>query len=253
MEAIGVKPTIAHAANLFPIVIDEIVYDVLKERDLDSAIACLTSTFTCGEPMTRALGITEREFNSFSELICTKAVTKKLSVAARDERTGILIGCQISEEFSDGLIKDDDPIPAGFLPILALLQELDDTYLNKYPMVERDLFHAFMVGVDKQFKGKNVGYHLVELSNSLGHARGFSGAIAEATGPVSQHILIQKHHWQVLGAIPYHAFRYQQKPVFRGITACESCQLVYKRFGCFARDEEGTAGIARNASYAVVP
>lgn len=239
------------STHSLPIVIDGIVYDVLDECDLDRAINCLTATFTRGEPMTRELGITKREFNAFSELICTKAVLGNLSVAARDEWTGQLVGCHISEDFAEGLIKDDDPIPSCFYPILALLEALDMKYIDKYPIVKNDLFHGFMVGVDKQYKGKNIGYHLVDVSNALGNARGFRAAIAEVTGSVSQHILIHKHHYQVLDAIPYSAFRYQQKPVFKGITSCESCQLVYKRFCPLKRDEEGSEGIKRNVFYEV--
>jgi GNAT superfamily N-acetyltransferase len=251
MEQILDSPTFVSSTPSLPIVIDGIVYDVLDESELDSAILCLTATFTRGEPMTRELGITEREFYSFSELVCTKAVLEYLSVAARDVWTGRLVGCHISEDFAEGLIKKDDPIPSCFYPILALLEELDKKYTDKYPIVKNDLFHDFMVGVDKQYKGKNIGYHLVAVNNALGRAKGFRAAIAEVTGPASQHILIHKHHYQVLDAIPYNAFWYQQQPVFKGITSCENCQLVYKRFCPLKGHEEGLEGITHNAFYAV--
>ena len=230
MEHLLESPRVESCTPSLPIVIDGIIYDILDESDLDGASLCLTDTFTHGEPMTRELGITEQEFFTFSELVCAKAALEKFSVVARDELTGLLVGCHISEDFAEGLIKEDDPIPSCFYPILALLEELDKKYINKYPVAKNDLLHGFMVGVDKRYGGKSIGYHLVDVNNALGNVKGFRAAIAEATGPVSQHILIDKHHYEILEAIPYNAFRYQQRLVFNGIISCESCQLVYKRF-----------------------
>lgn len=53
---------------------NEIVYEILQEKDLEQTINCLVDVFPSAEPMSRALGITPSDCYPFAEKICQKAV-----------------------------------------------------------------------------------------------------------------------------------------------------------------------------------
>ena len=217
-----------NVGNALLFVRNGIVYEVLKDQDVGGAIHCLTTTFLTGEPMTRSLGISPRTFQDLAELICTKAASDGISVAAKDYDTGAMVGCLMSEDFEGELLDPPDTVPSDFAPFLALLSSLDENYKKAHPSYRNDLLHEFMMGVYPEYKGRNIGYHLVEANNQLGRMQGFKGAIAEVPGPISQRIFIDKHHYQVVDAIKYKDFRFQGKPCFEGIVDCDSCKLVYK-------------------------
>ena len=205
-----------------------IVYEVLNDHDVGAAIHCLTTTFLNGEPMTRNLGITPRMFQDLAEVICTKAAVEGMSVLAKDYDTGAMVGCLMSEDFEGEPLDPPDTVPSDFAPFLALLSNLDDNYKRTHPPLSNELLHTFMMGVYPEYQGRKIGYHLVEANNQLGRMKGFKATIAEVTGPISQRIFIDQHHYQIVDAIKYKDFRFQGKCCFEGISDCDSCQLVYK-------------------------
>ena len=99
---------------------------------------------------------------------------------------------------------------------------------RSHPTLSQEVLHEFMMGVYPEYRGRKIGYHLVEANNQLGRMKGFNSAIAEVPGQISQRIFIDQHHYQVVDAIKYKDFRFQGKCCFEGIVDSDSCKLVYK-------------------------
>ena len=207
-----------------------ISYEVMTDQDLHEVIRCLMNTFLTREPMTRELRISSQTFEFFTELYCEKAVSDGLSLVAKEVHGKTLVGCLISEDFTSEPPPGFDAVHSEFDPILALLATLDNNYRDSHSCERYDLLHEFMMGVYPEYKGRNIGYNLVKATHMLGQTKGFRGAIAEATGPVTQRIFVDKHHYQVLDYINYNEFEFQGHVCFEGILDCDSCQLVQKNF-----------------------
>lgn len=211
-----------------PVKCHEIVYDVLDEQSVTQAIHCLITTFPDNEPMTKSLGISQDAFQDLAEIFVRKTAIDGLSIAAKDRWTGKLLGCQISEDFEGEPPGGLEHLHSDFNPILALLNTLDSHYKSSHLIFPNELLHEFMMGVYPEHKGRNIGYNLLKASHILGRMKGFKGAIAEVTGPISQRIFVDKHHYQVLKEIKYHQFKFHGNACFKGIGEYAACQLVYK-------------------------
>ena len=213
-----------------PVVLDGIIYDVLDDQCATQAIHCLTTTFPANEPMTKHLGISGETFHDFAELFVQKAIVDGLSMAAIDMLTGKLLGCLISEDSEGNPPEGLEHIHADFDPIFALLDKLNSFYTSTHLSYRNGLLHEFMMGVHSECKGRNIGSNLIMASHTLGRMQGFKGAIAEVTGPISQRIFIDKHHYQVLEEMKYCEFEYKGNPCFENIPDGATCKLVYKDF-----------------------
>lgn len=223
------NPEISTQKDSFPIIKNGIVYDVLKAEDLSGAVNCLAATFTSGEPIAKSLGITLEEFKVFAEVVGKKAVREELSIVARYEKTKEVLGCIICDDFVTDLPEDIDIISNKFAPVYQLLEQLDASYKQQYQVKNNEILHLFLLAVDREHRGKKIANSLVEASEKLGKLKGYKGAIAEATGPISQYIFIEKQNYDVIGAIKYQEFEFEGKRVFQNIEDCESCKLVYKK------------------------
>ncbi|ETW92076.1 MAG: hypothetical protein ETSY1_45285 [Candidatus Entotheonella factor] len=176
--------------SLFPVVRNGVVYDILKIGDVSGASRCLAITFSTGEPMAKSLGITEEEFLVFAEILCKRAVKEELSIIARCQKTDHIIGCCIAEDFTTEILGDLKEINPNFIPIFALLNELDEKYKKQHMIQKNEILHGLMLGVLKTYSRLDIGKNLTELVCALGKARGYKAAITEATSPITQHMAI---------------------------------------------------------------
>ena len=71
---------------------------------------------------------------------------------------------------------------------------------------------------------------IIHFGEKLGKMKGYKGAIAEVTEPISQYIVIEKQKYEVINTIKYQEFEFESKTVFQEIEDSESCKLVYKQF-----------------------
>lgn len=207
----------------------KIIYSMLREKDVEQTVDCMVDTFQ-DEPMTKALDITKDEFKYLAELYATKAAKERLSIVAKDG-DGSVIGFCISEDLISGPPEGIYGTNEKFRPIIDLLSSLDENYMESkpYDMENGDTFHLFMAGVKEPYRSTNVASALIDRSLGLANSRGFSCAIAEATGPVSQHILRDKFGFAEKFSVDYEQFVYGGDRVFESIREPRSCILMEKR------------------------
>lgn len=197
---------------------------------MEQTVDCMVDTFR-DEPMTKALGITKDEFKYLAGIYAKKAAKERLSIVAKDDDDGSVIGFCISEDLISGPPEGIDGTDEKFRPIMDLLSSLDENYNESkpYDMENGDTFHLFMAGVREPYRGTNVASTLIDRSLGLANSRGFSYAVAEATGPVSQHILRDKFGFAEKFSVDYDQFVYGGARVFESIREPRSCILMEKR------------------------
>ncbi|NEQ72588.1 MAG: hypothetical protein F6K23_05590 [Okeania sp. SIO2C9] len=209
----------------------EIVYEVLQEKDLEQTINCLVDVFPSAEPISRALKLTPSEFYPFAEMVCQKAVAEGLSHIAKDSVTSEIAGFIISESLSKESYEEiDQSIPQNFEVVFQFLRELNEQYEIKKKVVNSNIFHVFLLGAREQYRGRKISNKLVENNLKMAAQAGFSKAIVEASGKISQHIC-RKYGFEDRASLDYQTYEYKGVKVFEGIKEHESCILMEKVFG----------------------
>ena len=208
----------------------EIIFEMLAIKDLEETIACIVDVFPRAEPMTKAMEITSDEFYPFAEIYCKKAIKEGLSLVARHKETGNVIGFLISENLASLPPNGIKTINEKFLPIIKLLDGLDENYKQSFELNGKNILRLFMVGVSEHYEGLNLATMLIEKSLKLARLRNYSYVMGEATGSVTQHILRDKLGFDEKFAIDYKSYTYNGKHVFNNLKNTSRCVLLEKRF-----------------------
>jgi hypothetical protein len=208
----------------------DLIYEIFQANDLDQAISCMVDTFTRHEPMTKALEITPNEFYPFASLFCRKAIKGRLSLVSKERKTGKVVAFHVADDFMAEPPEGIERVNERFLPILALLNELDEEYKKTNRVAEGEFLHLFMGGACGGFRNRKIVTALVERHLRLARKKNFLGVIAEVTGPISRHILVDTFAFMERARINYKSYVYNGKKVFANIEDSSECILVEKRF-----------------------
>ena len=204
-----------------------IIYEILQEKDLEETIILLSEVFTSGEPVTKVLGMTAKEFHYFAELYCKKAVKDGLSMIAKDK--GKVVAFVISEDFDSAQPEGIENIDIKGIPLMALVDEIEkEAKASKKEGEKR--FHMFLGGTDKQHEGKHIGSTLVEESMKLAKKNNFTVVIVEPSGLATQHMFREKFKgFEQKNFIEYKTFQYNGENVFKNIDGPAGLPLMEKR------------------------
>jgi hypothetical protein len=233
-------------AVFVPMEKDGITYDILGAGDIPGALECLGVAFE-NEPMGRVLGVTDEEIRIFSAPILEKACEEGLSVVARN-REDIVMGVNLCLDWTTE-IPVSEGVSRKFDPIMKLLATLDEGMIERLDEDSRmrvvdetgkvgkgRILHMFMLGVLKG-NPKEMGTTLTRTTERLAKICGFEATAAEATGPISQHIVLNKFGYREVSAVDYSDFTFKGEKPFTGIPAnfrsqdgkpCSNCKLVIR-------------------------
>jgi ribosomal protein S18 acetylase RimI-like enzyme len=106
-----------------------------------------------------------------------------------------------------------------------MLDGLDADYRQGRTIAPGHYLHLFMLGVDPRFGGRGIAQQLVAACLSNGREKGFTHAVTEATGVVSQHIFRKLGFTERL-RVPYQDYRYEGRPVFASIREHDATILM---------------------------
>ncbi|HLB71735.1 MAG: hypothetical protein OIN88_08485 [Candidatus Methanoperedens sp.] len=201
-----------------------IVYEILQEKDLEKTAALISEVFSKGEPMTKSLGITAKEFHYFAEIYCKKAVRDGSSIIAKDK--GKVVGFVISEDFDSAQPEGIEKIDAKIVPWMALIDEVEKDAKSSKKEEERR-FHLFLGGTDKQYEGRHINTTLAEESIKLAKIKNFTSVMVEPTGFTSQH-MFNKLGFEQKNMIEYKRFLFEGKKVFKNIEGPIGLPLMEK-------------------------
>lgn len=164
----------------------------------------------------------------FVKLLAPKAQQEELTVLARDQETGQVIGAMIADDFASAPPEGMGLLGEAFEPILALLGELDEQYKKGRTLRLGEYLHLFMIAVDHRHKGRKVAQNLVRACLENGVRKGYHTAVTEATGVISQHIFRSSFGFRDRLEMPYKTFVYEGRPVFASIEGHSGTILMDK-------------------------
>jgi ribosomal protein S18 acetylase RimI-like enzyme len=163
-------------------------FGVCGPGDVDELVQLLAEVFTERDPPAVAVGLTVKEFQDLVELYRERVGTDGLTIIARSESTGEMVGALLAEDSAA-------PFPAGverlsrkFDPIFDILTSLEAEYRRGRIVVPGDALHLFLLGVRRAFCGQRVAQGLVRASLENGVKRGYRRAVTEATNTISRHL-----------------------------------------------------------------
>ena len=163
-------------------------FDVCQPADVDELIALLSDVFAAEDPPAAAVGISPREFAALVELYRERAGTQGMTVVARCERSGRMIGALLAEDSSAPFPDGVDRLSEKFDPIFDILGQLDGEYRSTRNIQAGEAIHLFLLGVSPRFAGRGVAQGLVSACLTNGMTRGYRLAMTEATNRTSQHV-----------------------------------------------------------------
>jgi ribosomal protein S18 acetylase RimI-like enzyme len=203
--------------------IAEIQYGLLEEGDVGEMSGLLADIFSRYEPPAVAAGLSFREIEQIVAAFGPKAVTEQLTVLAR--RDGELVGALLVEDFGTPPPEGLEEFAPNFAPIGALLDGLDARYRESRRIVPGAYLHLFMIGVSPAFSGRGIAQSLINTCLANGRRRGFTVAVTEATGSVSQRVFA-KSGFRGLFSTSYKDFLFDGQRVFSSIVEHDGCVLM---------------------------
>ena len=208
---------------------DGIRYEMLSEANLFGAVRCVSESFTKNEPMSRHLGITQAEFANFAQACYSELIDEQLSLVAIDENTNQVIGVRISEDYcrQDQELYIDGLSPK-FFPLFSLLDELALKFRQLRKILPGTYAHMFMVAVAEGFTSRGIAPTMYRLFLNIAIKRGFTWAVTEPTGMISQHILGTKFGFHELHRVKYADFEFEGTRPFADLMGHECAMLMEK-------------------------
>ena len=204
---------------------NEILFQTMQPSDIEETATCISQVFSSFEPMAKALKISFNEFYRLAVPVCQKAADEEISIIAKDQKTGEVVGFIISENFMTINPEPPEGIDHKFESVFSLLSQLEENYRSCHPVKAGQILHIFMLGVQEKYTKRHIAKNLVTENLNLAKHHNFKIAIAEATGVGSQHI------FQNLGfteefAIEYKSYNFKGKQIFSCIENPPNCLLM---------------------------
>ena len=208
--------------------VQDIQYGLLESADLEELIELLADVFSRFDPPAAAAGLSFDDARALVRLFAQRAPYDALTIVAREQSSGKLIGAMLTDDFATPPPGGVDNLSEHFHPIAALLDGLDEQYRKTRRVVPGEILHLFMLGVSPEFGGKGIAHTLVQLTLDNGKRNSYKTAITEATGNVSQHI------FRKLGFIEqfctaYKEFHYHGKQIFETIVEHDAVILMERK------------------------
>ena len=200
-------------------------YDIAKPSVSQDIVHLLAKVFSESDPPAVAMALSSGEMEQFLELVVASVIPYRLTVTARSKDTGTLAGALLTDDFALPPALDLGQISAKLLPILSMLEVLDEQFRRGKTISPGEYLHLFMLGVDKRSVGQGIAQGLVQACMDNGVRKGYRMALTEATGNVSQHIF-RKNGFLERFSVRYRDFVYEDNTVFASIREHERAILM---------------------------
>lgn len=201
------KKDISSVHSLLPVQ-DPVIYVPLTSAESFEAAQIYTDIFLADEPTTIRHGPDSSFFLPYAEMYVQFVARKNVSFIARDKKTSEIIGFIFCLDFTSD-IRDEGEQMVQFLnhfkATVAMMDELEDQFLNHDEIVAGSILHVFQIGVDKRYRKLGIAKALINQVLSQAHERGFTHVIADCTSLGSQKSF-ESCGFEMAGKIPYDSF-----------------------------------------------
>lgn len=199
--------------------------NIATPADLSDLAEFLSDVFSKHEPPAVAAGFPARKIEALATVFGAKSIQEKLSVVARADGTGKIIGAVLAHDFGTPPSNDIEPLIPVFEPLLAFLDGLEEKYIGKKTIESGDFLHVFMIGVDEAWSGNGIAQQLLHTCISNGASHGYQAAFTEATSERSRHVF-QSIGFQEKHFAAYEDFVFQGSRPFASIHHHKGCALM---------------------------
>jgi ribosomal protein S18 acetylase RimI-like enzyme len=203
----------------------DIRYGLLDSNDIEEMAELLADVFSRFDPPALAVGLLSDEVRELVRLFGRRAPGDGLTIIARSQSSGRLVGAMLTDDFSNPPPEGIDKAAMKFDPIAALLEDVDQQYRKLNAVKPGETLHLFMLGVAAGFGGKGIAQTLVRLTLENGLRKGYKVAVTEATGNISQHVF-RNLGFAERFRTPYRQFTYCGKRTFESIVGHEALLLM---------------------------
>ena len=199
-------------------------YELLDTDSSDQAALVVAQAFAGYEPMAVAQKISVHEFVAYLKSLGPVLAEEGLTVIAQDRQAGEIIGVLVTRDFAQTIASEGGE---GTGPISALLNALRQPYVQTRMIGAGAYLLLNLLAVSDRHKGRSVAYNMVRLCLENGIRKGYTNAVTEATGIISQHIFrkcgfVERHE------IVYKDFTYEGGKPFESIERHPSAILMDK-------------------------
>ncbi len=204
---------------------NEIMFQVLSHRDIEDTATCISQVFSSFEPIAKALKISFNELYPLAVTVCQKAADEEISIIAKDQKTGEVVGFIISEDLMTVKPGPTEGIDNKFEAVFSFLSELDENYLSCHSVKAGQVLHILMLGVQEKYTKRQIATTLVKENLKLAKHHNFQIAIAEATAVGSQQIFRNLGFTEEF-AIEYKSYKFKGKQIFSSLENPPNCLLM---------------------------
>ena len=201
-------------------------YAIAEPSDSRDIIRLLARVFFESEPLVVAMNVSLDEMEQFLQHFAPRMISDGLTVISRGKDSG-LNGILLTVDFASPPALDVNQFTSRYLPILSMLDILDEQFRGERTISPGECLHLFMLAVDGQFTGRGIGQGLLQACINNGVRKGYRLAVTEATGKVSQYIF-RKDGFAERFSVSYGDFMYEDKAVFASIRDDEKAILMEK-------------------------
>jgi ribosomal protein S18 acetylase RimI-like enzyme len=191
----------------------------LTDRDLKAAARLYTDVFLSDEPTTVRHAPDPVRFLPSARCYLRLLVNGGLSFVARDETTGDLVGFIFCIDLLDDPAEEGPEMKAfvsQFGHAVALIDELEDRYLDRASIERGSGLHIFQIGVDRSYRSTGLARALIRRSLAHARERGYRTAVADCTNPASRRAF-ERCGFVERGVLSYDAFSSHGVRFFAGI------------------------------------
>ena len=204
----------------------QFTYAILTNEQIEEACQVVGRAFT-HEPMTAALNLSYQQVYDDFKMVVEKLIPEGMSFAAIDTKTNTIAGVCINKDFIvEPVAEGEDHSDA--LAVFDLVDELDAQSPELKQLSEHEMFHLYILAVDDAYVGNGIAVELAKHTDELAKNLGFKQMVVEATGPMSQHICIDRIGCKEIGRVNYKDFEFHGEKVFKDIKEVDACLLVRK-------------------------
>ncbi len=202
-------------------------YRSMQASDLESASLCFAVSFQ-REPMVQCLGISVEEFLPFARICCQLAIEQGLGLVAFDEQEGKIAGFTILQDALLEIPEDTFTGHGNLIPIFEILDRLQSNYIReKNISASGTVVVSFVTGVNLEYQGSKIAFHLFGQSMELAKALGFETMITLVTGRFSQNGVRRRYSFAPHSSIYYNDFQFKGETVFANLPDTKlSCMLM---------------------------
>jgi len=198
---------------------------LLTPDSLEPAFELASEVFVNSSTLHRALNIGLREYRSYLLPSFEQMIDEGLSVMARNDETGEVVGCLIATDFAP---QSDEGIEVRgkFTPLAALTQSLCRQYHEHRSIVTGQVVLADMGVVSESALGTGVYQRMRDALCLYAQRRGFDRIVGELSSAATQHVVIEKLGHEVCAEIVFADFEFDGERPFNSITEPRSIILA---------------------------